>query len=214
MRNTHTNKTTPRVKDGKVQKKNRWRQSPNYYLTDSGKLVIERHNPGRGHRHVLSRDDVESFIRLIPEWGELSRGLNAILLAPGEENTSGYYVPGVLHLCAWDEDLWLDLEPGFFEEHRDIFERLGVPSRLNPEEEAVTCFFEERTARAYQLLHIFLHELGHHHDYITSNKAGLRRGEEYAESYARRYEALIWQRYKEHFGFPGHRPAPRRVAAA
>ena len=44
----------------------------------------------------------------------------------------------------------------------------------------------EGQARAFQLLHVFLHELGHHHDLITTRRQ-LRggRGEAYAERYAR-----------------------------
>lgn len=56
-------------------------------------------------------------------------------------------------------------------------------------------------ARAYQLLHIFLHELGHHHDRMTTKRQlSTSRGEPYAEAYARRHEGLIWDRYLKVFG--------------
>ena len=65
------------------------------------------------------------------------------------------------------------------------------------------CQFNTAQVRAYQLLHVFLHELGHHHDRITTkSRAETARGENYAEQYAFKHEALIWERYIERFGLP------------
>ena len=145
--------------------------------------------------------DIETFIRLLPDWAELSRGLNAIVLAPGEYRRNGWYAPGVVAVCAWDDELWIDYKQGtdFLENHAPIFRRLGVA--LKPLEDGYTqCQFTQAQARAYQLLHIFLHELGHHHDRLTTKPKGRpNRGEPYAEAYALRYEALIWERYQEKF---------------
>ena len=202
-------KVAPAVKQGKVQKKHNHTLTETYYHplpTSAGPLIIERHNPGKGFRHVVSKDELARFISIIPEWRMLSTGLHAIILAPGDEDASGYYYRGVIHLCAWDEDLWCEYSSEFFNEHKDILARLGVPFREEPER--VTCFFSEETAKAYHLLHIFLHELGHHRDRMTSKRAISSRGEDFAERYARQYELVIWQRYKEHFGFHGlRRPA-------
>jgi hypothetical protein len=46
-----------------------------------------------------------------------------------------------------------------------------------------------------------LHELGHHHDRMTtrSRRVGCR-GEGYAEGYAWEYERLVWDRYLATFG--------------
>lgn len=58
------------------------------------------------------------------------------------------------------------------------------------------CKFTKKTIRDYQLLHILLHEIGHHQDYITMpGKGSIVRGEEYAEIYARKYEKYIWDTY-------------------
>ena len=66
------------------------------------------------------------------------------------------------------------------------------------------CEFSEAQVRAYQLLHILLHELGHHHDRLTTKPCGKpNRGESYAEAYALRHEAVIWGRYQETFGVLG-----------
>jgi hypothetical protein len=59
----------------------------------------------------------------------------------------------------------------------------------------------ESQARACQLLHVLLHELGHHHDRMTNrSKTRAARGEPYAERYALRYEAGIWDAYLQEFG--------------
>lgn len=67
---------------------------------------------------------------------------------------------------------------------------------FGPVFDAVRLRWTEAQARAYQLLHIFFHEFGHHHDRMTT-KRQVRgsRGESYAEAYARQYEDLIWDRY-------------------
>lgn len=195
-------KATPKVVDGQVQKKNNWELAPNYYNTPQAMPVIDRQRPGKGYRHVLLQRDIETFIGLLPDWAELSRGLNAIVLAPGEYKRNGWHTPGVVAVCAWDEELWIDFrhDTHFFEAHEPIFRRLGVP--MKPANDGYTlCQFTSETARAYQLLHILLHELGHHHDRMTTkSKVRASRGEPYAEAYALQYEALIWERYQEAFG--------------
>lgn len=57
--------------------------------------------------------------------------------------------------------------------------------------------------RAYQLLHVALHELGHHHDRMTTkSKRRASRGEGFAERHALNYGDRIWERYLEAFGLP------------
>jgi len=192
-------KATPKVVDGQVQKKNDPERSPSYYDTPPPALTVDRQRPGKGYRHLLMQRDIETFIALLPEWAELSRGLNAIVLAPGARSLNGWHTAGVVGVCAWEEDLWIDYAIVHYEDHKAIFDRLGV--RSHPVENGVMCEFTEAQARAYQLLHILLHELGHHHDRMTTkSKAQASRGEPYAEAYALRHEAVIWGRYQEAFG--------------
>lgn len=195
-------KATPKVVDGQVQKKNNPEGTANYYGTPPPALVIDRRRPGKGYRHVLKQRDIETFIGLLPEWAELSRGLNAIVLAPGGGRLDGYYGRGVVHVCAWEEGLWKEFkhDTDFFDAHEPIFRRIGV--LMEPMEDGYTlCKFTEAQARAYQLLHILLHELGHHHDRLTTKPQGRpNRGEPYAEAYALKHEAVIWGRYQEAFG--------------
>ena len=192
-------KSAPQVSGGRVQKKNNPDTTASYYNTPPPTLVIDRQRPGKGYRHLLLRRDIETFIGLLPDWPELSHGLNAIVLAPGEYSLNGWHEPGVVHVCAWEADLWIDYAVSHYEDHKAIFERLGVVS--HPIENGVMCEFTEPQARAYQLLHILTHELGHHHDRMTTkSKVRASRGETYAEEYALRHEAQIWERYQEAFG--------------
>lgn len=195
-------KSTPEVKGCQVQKKNDWSLTPNYYSHTQRDVIIDRKRPGKGYRHLLLARDIRNFIRLLPDWEDLSQGLNAIVLSPGEWDIDGYHAPGVVHVCAWEDDFWIDYEydTDFFRSHEPIFRRLGVPIDVQDNNVAM-CQFTEATAKAYQLLRILLHELGHHHDRMTTkSRLEASHGESYAEAYALRYEALIWERYREAFG--------------
>ena len=193
-------KSAPQVVKGRVQKKNNWELSPDYYdapLPDA--VLVDRKRPGEGYKHVLNKSDIYRFLELLPDWKNLAVGLNAVVLAPGDEGMDGYHVPGVVHVCAWEAGLWRETSRSYYEAHQDIFERLGV---IGEETEAgdYLCKFDEPAVRGYQLLHILLHELGHHHDRMTTRSQKYStRGEKYAEEYARLYEASIWQHYQRVF---------------
>ncbi len=191
--------STLRVKDGRVQRKNRSAPTPNYFNSEYEAPVIDRKKPGKGFCHLLRREHVRAYIQLLPDWQELSSGLNAIVLDEGDDDFDGWHHPGIVGICAWERELWRRATPEHHDAHKDLLTRLNVP-------------FEKRgamylhqwtaaTARAYQLLHVLLHELGHHHDRMTTrSQARPFRGEGYAEAYAHRYEALIWGRYFDTFG--------------
>ncbi len=95
--------------------------------------------------------------------------------------------------------MWYETTGDHYRAHQDIFERLGVPCGETTDGYFL-CKFDEVTIRDYQLLHILLHELGHHHDRMTTRtqkRSG--RGEKYAEDYALQHEAAIWERYHRVF---------------
>ena len=48
-------KTTPKVKNGKVQKKNRHKKTLNYWNTRQDILQIDRESPGGGFKHFLEK---------------------------------------------------------------------------------------------------------------------------------------------------------------
>jgi hypothetical protein len=194
-------KTTPAVQAGKARRKNRSALTPNYWNTPQERPVIDRQRPGRGFRHVLLKRDVERFIAILPEWGVLSRGLNAIVLAPGRETCQGWHRRGVVAVCAWSRELAEEWSNDFVEEHRKVLQRLDVP--LEPsDEESTWCHFTEDSVRGFQLMHVLLHELGHHQDRITTRSEGRpARGEGYAEMYANAHAEGLWRRYFDAFGW-------------
>ena len=195
-------KTTPRVRRGKVQRKNRWALTPSIFNTPQPMPVIHRERPGPGYRHLLLKRDIVRFLSILPEWEELSRGLNVILLARQSDRGGwqGWHTRGLVAVCAWNRDLWQDLEEWFFEEHRLLIGRLGVPWEQT-EAGTFVCKFTEDTARAFQLLHVLMHELGHHHDRMTTRwQRDACRGESYAEQYAKQYEERIFKDYVQAFG--------------
>jgi hypothetical protein len=189
-------KTTPHVVRGRIQKKNNWDLSPSYYDAPHPRtVVIDRKRPGEGYRHLLNKSDIYRFLEILPDWDKIAVGLNAIVLAPGEDGLDGYHTRGVVHLCAWEAEMQREIGPRHYAEHREIFERLGVECEEMPDGWFL-CKWHEESAQAYQLLHILLHELGHHHDRMTTrSQRWSSRGENFAEAYALKHESAIWDRY-------------------
>ena len=197
-------KTAPGVRDGRVRKKNNWKKTPNCYNTPQSTPVIDRERPGSGYRHIVKPRDIERFISLIPDWQDLSRGLNVILLGRGRSGRDGWYnSSGVIGLCAWPVEMVSSLDGDWFSAHHDLLTRLGVETWTDEEGEPV-CRWTPSSVRAYLLLHVFLHELGHHRDRMTTrSRRECSRGEPYAEQVAWDFEELIWERYCDEFGMPG-----------
>jgi hypothetical protein len=63
----------------------------------------------------------------------------------------------------------------------------------------------EAQARGFMLLDVLEHELGHHHDRITTRGNDAARGEPYAMAYARRVQAEVWPDYLRRFSIYGAR---------
>lgn len=192
-------KTAPKVRDGTVQRKNRWEMPANYYNTPQKELVFDRERPGHGFKHLVRTDDVRRFVQILPMWDEVSEGLNAIVLARGEPDCDGWHYPGVVGVCAWERDLAVHgADDDWYQEHRGLLEKLRVPSaRVG---KGWDLEFDALTARAFQLIHVLVHELGHHHDRITSrHRRESGRGEQYAEDYAVRHEDEILAAYVTQF---------------
>src|SRR5688572_24222569 len=133
MHSQYNRRTATKVKNGRVQKKNRH--------TFSGHLActIDRTAPGHGYRHVLTKRDLLEFIGLIPNWEKLSRQLEGITLdSPADHDACHMFFhrqeSGMIYLHACDEDLWVRLSQSYFDVHKEIFERLGVSYDLAREE--------------------------------------------------------------------------------
>jgi hypothetical protein len=192
-------KSTPKVKNGRVQKKNRWAETPNYWNTPQDMPAIDRRRPGRDRVHLLKKRDIINFIGILPDWPELSKGLNAIVMEECEENVAGQCSSlGVVLISSWRRETWEYLTGRFVREHMPILQKLGVVCEVDKDDYLVK--WTEPQAKAFQLLHILLHEFGHHHDRMsTRSKNSIARGEGYAEEYAIKYMDLIWERYKKVF---------------
>ena len=183
-----------------MQRKNRNRP------TAHERLVLHREAPGHGFRHVVSKRDVVEFVELIPDWPRLSERLKAVRLIPSLSRCDAYHQffdreeTGVIALCAWPEDLWVWLNREYFEGHASLFRKLGVCFETDGKD--VHCRFTEDQARAYTLLHVFMHEPGHHYDRITQKHWGVKRGEAYAENFANSRFAQLFPAYVGAFGDP------------
>jgi hypothetical protein len=202
MRNLLQRKSAPGVRNGRVQPKNRWSETPDYDITPQARPFIDRQRPGAGYRHLLFKRDIERFLAILPNWEELSQGLNAIVLAPGQYNTLGWHRPGLVAVCAWPRKIVEFLGASIAEVDGSILDRLGVERTPLSDTGMVFCHFTEAQARGYQLLAVLLHELGHHHDRMTTRSRRCpSRGEPYAFQYAERHSAEIWDRYQKVFAW-------------
>jgi len=88
----------------------------------------------------------------------------------------------------------------YFESHRTIFDRIGLSYDIGKKD--VICRFSEAQARAFVLLHVFMHELGHHYDHMTQKHRRASRGEDYAERFANNHFASLYPAFVETFGDP------------
>ena len=82
------------------------------------------------------------------------------------------------------------------------FSRSGGPGGQNDNKVSskVELRWTQAQARAYQLLHILPHELGHHHDRMTTHsRRNAARGEPFAEAYAQRVLDRVWPAYARAF---------------
>jgi len=191
-------KTNPRVRDGKVLKKNHGR------LTPWRGFVIDRQAPKPGFRHLVTKRNLFDFIELLPDWRNLIHGIERVRLGPGDEDTDAFYVhygregTGAIELAAWKSELIQEIPTDYFEEHWSIFKKIEL--KFEETREGVICWFDEDKARAFILVHIFLHELGHHLDRMRGKRSSS--GESYAEKFANELEEVVWPRYVERFGKP------------
>jgi ribosomal protein L19 len=189
------------VKDGRVQRKNRQRP------TGHNGYVISRENPGPGCRHVVSKRDLQAFIDIIPEWSRYSERLERIVLAESDAGCDGAYLfyrreeTGAIILCSLPEDLWAELPISYFIDHQGFFDAVGLAYDFA--KETVNCRFTEAQARAFLLVHVFMHELGHHWDRIHQKHSDTTRGEDYAEHFATSRFDQLFPAYVRVFGHPG-----------
>jgi hypothetical protein len=182
--------------------KNRYRYAPTYWNCDPYELVVDKERPGPGGKHFLRRKDILDFISILPDWNELAKGLRAVVLAKYNPCQGWYSDRGIVAICAWPRQEWVEWKTDFYKSETKVLNRLEVDCQ-EQNDGRVLCKFRAAQIRAYQLLDVFLHELGHHHDRMTTRKKEeCGRGESYADQYALKYEEIIWESYIETFGIP------------
>lgn len=214
MQPKYNRKTSPKVIGGQVLRKN------NHKKTARLGYVVDRVRASKGFRHILRKKDIHDFVELISDWPKVSEGIESIILDSGDEFTDGYYRhydyedTSIIWLGAWPEDLWVERSDEYYQEHLWLFKKLQIVSeryvkkvescsgddKKQIEEVYWLCFFTEAQARAFSLMHVFLHELGHHVDNFRSRKRGCRGGESFAEQYAIKRFHEIWPSYLQRFG--------------
>ena len=194
-------KTAPKVQgQGAPFARTTGRSQPTPFFLPARQSRSSAQRPGQGYKHLLRKIDLERFIALLPDWDELAYGLQLVMLDRGRCNSDGWHRHGTIAIRAWERDLWIDHSCAFIDEHRAVLDRLGVQID-RPRDGYAIVRWTESTARAYQLLHVFLHELGHHHDRMTTrSRHRTARGETYAETYATRYANQIWDVYEAERG--------------
>ena len=195
MRRHTPRRTAPGVKDGQVQRKNRHGRTPSYWTQHQTVPVFDKERPGPGHRHLLTTRDLDRFASLMSWWDEVAVGLDAVLLARAETSSDAWYDLGVVGLCAWPREIQCTWTQGYVQEHRDLLAAMNVP--LRPQGVDVLVDFSEDTAKAFQLCHLLLHELGHHADRMATHRQAdsSPRGEDYAEQWARDRFEEAWARW-------------------
>lgn len=201
MQHATQRKTGIKVRNGKVCRKNRTALSNHYTQVRQPEPVIDRLRPGKGYKHFLTIDDVRRFIGILPDWNLLSRGLDAIVLDEGHHRRMGWHRPGLVAVCAWERQPQVEWGTGFVQEHQRVLHRLGVNCEQSEvEPEWTWCDFDENSVKGFQLMHVLLHELGHHHDRMTTkSRRRASRGERFAENYANRYADRLWGDYFREF---------------
>lgn len=196
----YTRKTATKIKNGRVSNKNRNIETSNYWNTRQDEILIDIQKPGKGYKHFLKKRDIKQFWNIIPDKEKIGIELDAIVLAEGNNTYDGWYQNGVICICAWEKEMSREMNYKYFEDHKDLFERLEVKYILK--KDYVICDFNENQIKAFQLLRVMTHEIGHHIDRIrTRTRRTCPRGEVFAFNFEKVYEKKIWNKYFEYFSF-------------
>ena len=190
-----------RVRKGRERRKHNWRiDRGDYFVWPQEEIRLDRRDPGVGCRHVITIPQLRRFVRLLPDWDEVAVGLNAIVLGAGA-SPFGWYdeASSVVVLCAWPahSGFWFESTHEWNAENERLLSLLGV--QIDEREGRVGLLWTEAQARAFMLLDVLPHELGHHHDRMTTRTRRLGRGEPFAERYAREVLERLWPIYTRHF---------------
>jgi hypothetical protein len=189
-----------RTRDGRVEKKNNWVDDRgDYFAWTQSEIRLDRKRPGAGYRHVVTLRQLRDFLTLLPDWDEVARGLDAIVLDEGRDDAMGWYNDSVVALCAWpaESGLWWEVDTSWLDDNAATLELLEV--EVDEIDGRVGLLWTEAQARAFMLLDVLPHELGHHYDSLTTRSGRVGRGEPFATQYAQRTLETVWPAYCERF---------------
>ena len=197
-------KTTPKVKDGRVQKKNRTDESEYLALVDGRSFTVIKHRAKPGYRHVLQLPEVYRFVELIPNWTAVSKGLSALALDAygSDEQTETHYESGyrAIWMRPFPESMQTSWSRSFYERHEEFASRLGAEA-LADDGAAVTLSWTVAQAKAWQLLHLFLYDLSVHDQFMRSgHKPRTEHRNATAEEYALETASRILPTYEKALG--------------
>jgi hypothetical protein len=168
------------------------------YLSRQDEIRIDRRQAGQGYRHVVSVADVRAFVGLLPDWDDVAVGLRSIVIDRGASFAIGWYSPGTVALCAWQSGLWGETTAGWIADNESLLGLLDVA--VEKRDGSHFILWTERQARAFMLLDVLPHELGHHRDLMTTmDYEDALADEPYADEYAREVRDLVWPAYTRHF---------------
>lgn len=200
-------RTATKVRNGRVQRKNRWSR-PTNTVGPSG-VAIERARPGSGFIHVVTQDELYSFVQNLADWPRLSVGLDKIVLDAGWYDSYGYYDHGTIGLRAFSDSLVVNYWPDEKSRDRDLLDTIvkDVEYEQDPSVESsktslVIYHLTRPMARAFMLVHVLSHELGHHLDRMTNQLRDCPHGEPFAFRFEWDQAPLFWQTYLRTFGDP------------
>lgn len=193
---------TPKVKKGKVQKKHRWDYYVKEYNVDESRpgLTIIREPAIRRFRHLVSEQDLRKFIALIPDWKQHSAGLKGIVLGDGDDNCYGWSDVDFICIHAWDSDITQVFNEQAFLEDKASLDRLMITH--SHDVDGYTIEFTTKSAQAYLLTNVLLHELGHHVDRMRSKaQTYATGGEKFAQDFADRVAEQMWPKFSRAFRY-------------
>ena len=190
---------TPKVQNGKVQRKNRTDLSPGFRNKPQDVLTIERERPGDGYQHLLKKAQVGRFIALLPTWEKLAWKLEAIVLAPGESGRRGWHSLEAVGICAWPRSIEVEWRSEYVDRHRVVLDRLHVPVERVPGA-ACQLGFTRSTARAFQLISVLLEQLVLRYDHAAQRFAGGQMGPSGSGAkYLREHADAVWDACRVEF---------------
>lgn len=196
----------PREKRGKRKPKPNKSDRLRWFPGPPGVFSVHRRSPGRQRYHPASPDDVRRFVQLIPGWQRVADDLDGVLLcgpwSAEYYDTEGLYGQHGIVLFSWPKDPRLSMWYAFTRHVPDTIRYLGLKERKR--DRSFQSLWTPAQARAYVLLFVLLHEIGHHVDWVMSRDVHRRRragrGEPFAEDWAAEYRHRMWDDYVSAFG--------------